>query len=334
MSFAKKLSIIVSIYNAKNTLERCVNSLLSPEVGDTEIILVDDGSIDGSGQLCDKFSEQHDFIHVVHTSNQGVSHARNQGIEIANGEYLTFVDADDFVSPTYVSDLLRMLSVSREFVLFNYTEMQIADNTCPNLRADGLNPKVLEISYEDVLPLLFEDKQIQGYVWNKVFRKDILADHGIRFEESITMNEDLLFCYSYLRSCQHAELYSKSLYYYVKSEGTAVSSPLNTNHIAGLSSFQLMLQEAQGSESDDCAYIHVAYSYMNWYLLKSAIKRGYSDISLIEILLNNVKNEKYTFFGKYNLEVKVLTILVNTLPKAALLHIYKGISNGIHAKRK
>ena len=100
------VSIIVPVYKSKDTLKRCVESLLAQTVEDTEMILVDDGSPDGSGELCDKLAEEDSRIRVIHKENGGVSSARNVGIEAAKGDYLLFADSDDYVEQDMVEKLL------------------------------------------------------------------------------------------------------------------------------------------------------------------------------------------------------------------------------------
>ena len=104
-----KLSIVVAVYNAETWLDRCVQSLLNQELSLIEIILVDDGSTDGSSAMCDRWAEKNSLISVFHKVNGGLSDARNAGIERASGEYITFVDSDDYVERKTFSSLINYL---------------------------------------------------------------------------------------------------------------------------------------------------------------------------------------------------------------------------------
>ena len=103
------ISIIVPVYNVESYLERCVNSIINQTYHNLEIILVDDGSPDGSGDLCDKLAKNDDRITVYHKKNGGLSDARNYGVQNANGEYITFIDSDDFVAKDYIEHLYSMI---------------------------------------------------------------------------------------------------------------------------------------------------------------------------------------------------------------------------------
>ncbi|MBQ9642745.1 MAG: glycosyltransferase, partial [Lachnospiraceae bacterium] len=105
----ERISIIVPVYCAGKSLESCVDSILASEDVQTEIILIDDGSTDGSGKLCDRLASEHDNIRVIHQENRGVSCARNEGLRAASGDYITFVDADDAIDPGMLAFLLEMI---------------------------------------------------------------------------------------------------------------------------------------------------------------------------------------------------------------------------------
>lgn len=99
------ISVIVPVYNVKTLLPRCINSLLSQKFTDYELLLIDDGSTDGSGDICDEYGKKDSRIKVIHKQNEGVSKTRNRGIDEARGEWITFVDSDDYITPDYLSDL-------------------------------------------------------------------------------------------------------------------------------------------------------------------------------------------------------------------------------------
>ena len=120
-----KISVIIPVYNVQDYLEECVNSILAQTYTNLEIILVDDGSKDNSGQLCDAFSKRDSRVKVIHKENGGVSTARNAGIESATGEYIAFVDADDYIAPDMYSRLMNLLKYfGADFCFSNRTMNQ------------------------------------------------------------------------------------------------------------------------------------------------------------------------------------------------------------------
>ena len=104
-----KVSIIVPVYNTEEYLSECIESILDQSFTDFELLLINDGSIDKSGKICDEYAKKDSRIVVIHKENGGVSSARNKGIEIAQGEWISFIDADDWITPLYLSDLIRKL---------------------------------------------------------------------------------------------------------------------------------------------------------------------------------------------------------------------------------
>lgn len=111
------ISVIVPVYNVKSLLPRCIDSLLNQQFTDYELLLIDDGSTDGSGDICDKYGKKDSRIKVIHKSNEGVSRTRNRGIDEAKGEWLTFVDSDDYVTPDYLSSLYACIGSGIDLVV-------------------------------------------------------------------------------------------------------------------------------------------------------------------------------------------------------------------------
>ena len=174
----KKVSIIIPVYQADKYLERCVESCLGQKginADELEIILVDDGSTDGSSELADELERSDGYIvKVIHTSNHGVSHARNLGIEKATGKYICFVDADDYVSESFVADLLAAAGC----------ESAIIDSTDAYL--SGLNISGYQYIENSIL-------NRNTHVWGKLFLLSAIRDNHITFKEGLTIGEDLLF---------------------------------------------------------------------------------------------------------------------------------------------
>lgn len=183
------VSIIIPVYNVHTYLEECVKSLLSQTYKNIEIILVDDGSTDGSAQLVDSLAVHDPRIHVLHQENAGPSAARNNGIDHAKGEYISFVDGDDSVSSDYVSYLLSLqqhadapMALSKNcFTTANHHQVDIASMEC--------------MSGADAAALLFYPDVALG-AWDKLYSKSFLLRNGIRFNEDFRAGEGLLFIVS------------------------------------------------------------------------------------------------------------------------------------------
>ena len=174
----KMVSIVIPVYQAKNTLKKCVDSCISQKGIDEkqlEIILVDDGSTDGSGLLCDELAEDYsNSVKTFHTENQGVSLARNLGIEKASGKYICFVDSDDYVSDSFVENLL--INTEEKAVIVDETDSHLA-----NLWLSG---------YQYIENSILNRNT---HVWGKLFLLEEIKENNITFKEGLTIGEDLLF---------------------------------------------------------------------------------------------------------------------------------------------
>lgn len=216
-----KLSVIVPVYNVKEYLTTCVESILSQTFTDWELLLVDDGSRDGSGGLCDELAKGDPRIRVIHQKNSGVSSARNVGIAAATGELLAFVDADDFIHPQMYEKLINTMTEVCDIVFCRFACSYEDKNVChreTQLEALAKTPwDYSRIIYE----FNFAKTQVQteadvvfGSVCRSLFRRDIVVEKGILFPEGITLAEDRLFLMTYLRYCRAGSLVDEYLYYY------------------------------------------------------------------------------------------------------------------------
>ena len=205
-----KVSIIVPVYNAERTLRRCVDSILCQTFQDYEIILIDDGSIDGSSAICDEYAENDSRVKVFHKVNGGVSSARNKGLEAANGDWITFCDADDRVSPEWLENYAYGLNrgsdncdlVVQSFIPSGKTMIK------------DWNPS---FDYEGSVKGLVQNlaqRHCVGYPWAKLFRASIIKENGIRFSEDLALREDEEFVYHYLSFVRDTFATSKRGYYY------------------------------------------------------------------------------------------------------------------------
>lgn len=206
------LSIIVPIYNSEKYLETCLNSIVSQMWENYELILINDGSTDNSGLICDNFSNIYDNITVIHKKNEGVSIARNLGLEIAKGKYIVFCDADDIIDKEIYNVLISTMNNNNvDFCACKYTQSIEEFNNKSNknillelIIADGMFEKILE------------DTNTGGFLWNKVFLREIIqANPKIRFDEDIFIQEDELFVLKYLCRCR-LMYYIDNVYYYYR----------------------------------------------------------------------------------------------------------------------
>lgn len=222
----EKISIIVPVYNAEKTLDRCVNSLIEQSYLNIEIILVDDGSGDSSLNLCKEYARKDCRIKVLSKENGGVSSARNAGLELAGGEFIMFCDSDDWVEPEWC-DKLRSRYESGHFVMCG----QYIEGEQPfyahEVYAEKAESRVARTDFYKLKMKMFNT------LWNKIFLRKVIESNQIRFDDKITNGEDLLFNVSYLK-CIPGDIIciSEPLYHYRWSGKTSLSNRIPADYIA------------------------------------------------------------------------------------------------------
>lgn len=223
--FDSLVSIIVPIYNRYATIRVCIDSILSQEYKNIEIILVDDGSDDGSSVICDEYEAQDDRVIVFHQENLGVSNARNRGLLMAKGNWVTFVDSDDAILPNHISQLVKSKGLF-ELVMVNRTSGVIKNGNflVQNDCCGGLSSCQL-FGRNNIINYLFTThnpyKHAYYAIWDKFFRKQTLDDYHITFNENMSFGEDQLFVLDYL---SHINSFMFS------NVGTYMPTPLG-NHV-------------------------------------------------------------------------------------------------------
>lgn len=216
---AVKISVVVPVYNAASTLEYTVGSILSPSFfGSCELILVDDGSTDGSAELCDRLAGIDRRIRVIHKKNRGVSSTRNEGIAAASGEFVTFVDSDDLLPKDCLETWLGALSGCG-------TDLLVGGYRCSGASSCAQAPGEDRLYGRDELGQFIEDNLADNGsylrpVWGKLFRKSLIDSAKLRFEPGLNYGEDVLFLFRFILSCDSVRTLPNCVYIYrTGSEG-------------------------------------------------------------------------------------------------------------------
>lgn len=209
---AVELSIVIPIYNAEKVLKRCIDSVLKQTFGNFELVLVNDGSTDSSLDICNKYKNLDKRIKVIHTDNRGASAARNTGLEAAEGTYIQFIDADDYIAENMCERMVEALKSSNaDMCLCGYNI--IRDESL--VKRNPLFEKEGEIS-----SLYWELYRLFSitYLWNKLFIKEKIQE---KFDEDTNFGEDLCFILHYLKNNRKIKCISDELYFYdISTEGS------------------------------------------------------------------------------------------------------------------
>lgn len=250
------ISVIVPVYNTEAYLERCVKSIINQTYHDLEIILVDDGSTDQCPFLCDAWVEKDRRIHVLHKENGGVSSARNAGLKIAEGDWISFVDADDWIHPQFYEIMMQLAMKSvPDVVAANHWRTEI-DQMPGDISINQLEYR--NISGENIL----KQWDSRFFVCMKVYKKNILSGHI--FDESISYGEDALFNIEVLCRADVKIIYTtKKLYYYYIRPGSSVSNSRQRKRV------DLCKAYLKYADLEKKAYLKRVY-------LESAIRRALS----------------------------------------------------------
>lgn len=225
-----KVSVILAVYNAENTVGRMIDSLLSQTFKDFELIIINDGSTDTSGIICDEYAQKDNRIRIIHTKNEGVSAARQTGLDSAIGEYIIHADADDYVEPTMLETLYaKAIEENADVVFCDY----FADSS------SGILVRRQEPPREPGRALRALFQHLHGSCWNKLARRDCYTKYGVRFPEGLNYCEDLL---TWIQLFQHQEIrisyVPKAFYHYVDNQ----SSVTRKGSIAMLNQIRLFSQ--------------------------------------------------------------------------------------------
>ena len=218
-----KMSIIIPVFNAEESLQVCLDSITAQTCDSFEVILIDDGSSDRSGAICDQAAEQDHRFRVIHQHNSGPSAARNVGLDLAQGEIIAFVDSDDSVEPDYVICILRAFEKNEnaQIAFIGYQDLNAAKEVqsvkIPSVRFNDIIRAADELATQDMF----------GYTWVKAFRRSVIRD--LRFDESISLFEDEIFTCGALKKCTEICMIPKAIYHYVRGTSGALMGKTRDN---------------------------------------------------------------------------------------------------------
>lgn len=219
------VSIVVPVYNCTKSLNCCIQSIMQQTYPGWELVLVDDGSSDGSGELCDRLAADDEQIRVIHKSNGGVSSARNAGIDAAIGECITFCDSDDYLEPDYLASLLQTAESNPDcghiWCCFQTVTGYQRENAVPNYSAAET---VQRYTLQDYMTL--HEMWLDAGPCNKLYRSDIIKSSGVRFPEDLSLGEDWIFNLAYIDASENGRIavITKPLYNYVRGNDESLDS--------------------------------------------------------------------------------------------------------------
>src|SRR5690606_20271620 len=217
MSFLPKVSIIVPVYNASSFIKKCIHSILIQSYKNIELILMNDGSKDGSKDICEKAIANDERAFLYNQVNQGVSAARNKGIELATGDFILFIDADDYIGENYVSNFITEDLDTSTFKIHGYTNILLNGTEAKaSLKAISYSKdKIVDIVSNGFLTL-------NGYPFSKLFSTQVIKDNNLSFDKGVKICEDVIFNLNYIQYVNKIIVEEFYDYYYIENANSAV----------------------------------------------------------------------------------------------------------------
>ena len=284
-----KVSVIIPIYNVEEYLNQCIESVVNQNFKDIEILLIDDGSKDRCPQICDEWSRKDSRIKVIHKPNGGLSDARNAGLDIATGEYIYFLDGDDYVDSAIFSTLIPHMDAGNDIVIFRYYWLYGNNSlkACHHLSDSfALNCE------EDVLKFFVYELLWGKYgweAWGRIYKKSIIDEFNIRFADNKKIYaEDLYFSLCYTACCKKIKSLPNILYYYRQRENSITA----LNHVSKFNEFVNLSKEVElFYKKNNFQLLVNRFSLIVYFILKDEVTRFFSRGNNLSILRKTIKKD-------------------------------------------
>lgn len=269
------VSIILPIYNVEKYLNRCMDSLLNQTLKDIEIIMVDDGSPDNCPKMCDEYAKKDNRVKVVHKENGGLGYARNSGLDVATGEYVAFVDSDDYVDSSMYETLWNEACASNADVVFCgfKTEQRNGiwkDSDEVSSRTEWKNEEVRSFMLDMIAcaPYVKEERKFQMSVWHSIYRRSIIEDKNIRFHsEREVASEDIPFQVDFLTKAKKVVYLPQTFYFYCLN-GTSLTATFKPEKYERFKAlYRLLNSQLSGMDETQLRADRFFIGYVRSYLL-------------------------------------------------------------------
>ena len=323
------VSIIVPVYNVEKTIEECLNSIKNQLYTNIEVLLIDDGSPDNSGKICDLYSEKDSRFKTFHIENGGVSNARNLGLTKSTGKYIMFVDSDDIVNNDFVSKMVNKMNQGYQIVTCGYKIFLANSNSfIPNTVNYNSKEKYVEDLQEG---LLFNQ------IWNKIYLSDVIKKNNIIFDKTISIAEDWKFNIEYLKYIDSFSICNETLYNYRITNtglGFKYNKDSNTIKLDLVRKMKTNIYNNKNTEYISKLFITQYYSYFSNIINKrnSMTKKEKKELS-INIINSDYYDNDLKDCSISSIKYKVL-LKVLLSKKYRLINIFAKLASIYDKKRK
>lgn len=298
-----KLSIVVPIYNVEKYLTRCIESILNQTFTDFELILVDDGSPDNCGKMCDEYAKKDSRIRVLHKKNGGLSDARNHGIDIAKADYISFVDSDDYLSPDMYTILYNNLIENDADISTCGYYRCYHDKNVPNFKECSTDIHIL--SPEEAIRGVFEDKIVSVEAWAKIYKTSLFDN--VRYPVS-RLSEDAFTTPTLLSKAKKIVATTQPLLYYSMREDSITGSNFKKGDLDVIDAYELNLKLVRDKFPSllKQAEFRVLWAYT--YVLKKMLKsRNFNDFDEYHKIISTIRKNTFKILANpyFSIQKKV-----------------------------
>lgn len=308
------ISVIIPVYNVEKYIRECLNSVINQTYKNLEIILVDDGSQDKSGNICDEYKMKDDRIKVIHKQNGGLSDARNVGMKIAKGRYIQFIDSDDFIDKD-------MIEILYKIIIENDADISMCSNYIlkENKRTSDSSGKMYIYNRIEALREILLDEKIRSYAWNKLMKKELFTD--IEFPKGKVF-EDILTIPKIFEKSSKIVYLDIPKYYYRQREGSILNKQTNElrlSYINAAEEINKFIEEKEPSLENYCAY-NIAHITI----------KTYNDIgffNMYDLLNEKIVNDLYEKTKKIFEQEQYEELIIKNSTDVKKLHFYYLLSD-------
>jgi glycosyltransferase involved in cell wall biosynthesis len=302
-------SIIIPIYKAEMYLQRCLDSVLRQTYKDIEIILVDDGSPDSCPSICDNYKEKYSRIKVIHSENYGQSVARNQGMELSLGKYISFVDADDVLVDDAIERLIAIAEKGRyDIVSGNYfrvdEEIKISSNSYSSGEINKYGCKDYRKRYN-----LYKTASSFGYVWGKLYRSSFINEHKLRFDtaKKVFMEDSLFNLKAFSFNPKYYVLNDPIYYYYIYESSTSNKKEVMTDRALNMiQDYECFLNSEGKYEENLDLFVPLGARVFCWAIIKKILSEGLSYKNVYNTIIEFSNCEAMSRLFSHKRAIKVL----------------------------
>jgi len=323
----KKLSFVIPVYNVEKYLDQCLSSILQQCGEDCEVVMIDDGSKDGSPAICDRYCEAYpQNARVVHIPNGGNSAARNMGVDLARGEYILFVDSDDYIAPGAVAGILNWMKDNKADICFLEATKVFPDGKLVPLGEGLTGGQLRGMSREAALDFIAKAPKYPGGPWAKLIRREFLKENNIRFPADRRLCEDLFYTLDMYLAAERFDGLDFPYYFYRQSVAGSITSNVTPRYYFDKARFVTYVVEnfCDGKTPRDeiahsaLSYGAYEYSILIWHLLEMTgadREKAYAFLKEYRWVLKYGKSKKTKF-------VNLVVSLLGLGPTARVMDFY------------